>query len=84
MSHRDLVENFYVALNKSMNEALRACSIGLKFHADTTIDGITPCFSGGVPLVDGDGPTNGANVIDHLADHEVIELYLLFYFWPSW
>lgn len=71
---RGLGENSRVGLNKSINEAFCAGSIGSPFHANTAIDGTTLHFLEGTASNDGDGSTKSKDVVDPPADRKAIEL----------
>lgn len=63
-----------MGLNNSVNESFRAGSIGSQIHPDDVVHGITIRFSKGAALDDSGGSTRRKDVIDSLADHDVIEL----------
>lgn len=44
LSFRSLVDNFHVGLNRSVNGAFCAGSIGSQLYAGIAIDGVTICF----------------------------------------
>lgn len=68
-----LVENFRRGRNKSVNEAFRISSVVSQFHADATIDDVTPRFLKGPSSDDGDGSTIGEDVVVPPADILLVE-----------
>lgn len=73
-SHRGLVDSFVAGLNKLVAETFRAGVIGSWLHADDVTVDITLYFSEGAESDDGDGSTNGVDVVVHPVDTEVIQL----------
>lgn len=76
---KGLVKNFRAGLNKPVALTFRSDSIGSQSDAHTAVDGITICFSEGATSDNGDGSSNGRNLVDLLVDPEIIELSLLFF-----
>lgn len=73
-SLRSLAEIFRASLNKSVNDAFRAGSLGTQFHADASIDGIALRFLECPASDGGDGSTKAKDIVDSLADPWIIEL----------
>lgn len=71
---RSLVENFRTGLNKPVNEAVRAYSIGSQFHADVAIVGTTLRYLEGTASDNGGSYATGEDVFDLQVDPEVIYL----------
>lgn len=67
---KKLIENFCTGLNRSVSHAFRIGPIGVQFHPDTTIDGITFRCSGGAALEKNEAPTISEDQVDPKATPE--------------